>query len=61
MDLRPEISVVIPIYNEQDSVQELHQQLTQSLEGLGRAYEIILSTRFERRTLSSLAIKPDAR
>jgi len=42
MDLRPEISVVIPIYNEEDSVQELHRQLTQSLEGLGRPYEIIL-------------------
>jgi glycosyltransferase involved in cell wall biosynthesis len=42
MDLRPEISVVIPIYNEEESVQELHQQLTRSLEGLGRPYEIIL-------------------
>ena len=42
MDLRPEISVVIPIYNEEDNVQDLHQQLTRSLEGLGRPYEIIL-------------------
>lgn len=42
MDLRPEISVVIPIYNEEDNLQDLHQQLTRSLEGLGRPYEIIL-------------------
>ncbi|HLA79351.1 MAG TPA: glycosyltransferase family 2 protein [Vicinamibacteria bacterium] len=42
MDLRPEISVVVPIYNEEDNLQDLYQQLTDSLEALGRPYEIIL-------------------
>ncbi len=42
MDLRPEISVVIPVYNEEDNLQDLCRQLTESLEGLGRPFEVIL-------------------
>ena len=40
--LRPEISVVIPVYNEVENVPDLHRELTRALEGLGRPYEIIV-------------------
>jgi len=35
------ISVVIPLYNEEDNVKELHQRLKEVLEQLGLEYEII--------------------
>jgi len=37
----PELSVIIPIYDEQDSIELLHEQLHTELESLGRRYEII--------------------
>ncbi len=37
----PELSVIIPIFDEQDSIEPLHEQLHAELEGLGRPYEII--------------------
>ncbi len=37
----PEISVVVPLYNEESSVNELHERLTKVLSGLQRSYEII--------------------
>jgi glycosyltransferase involved in cell wall biosynthesis len=36
-----DISVVIPLYNEQESLAELHARLTSVLSGLGNSYEII--------------------
>ena len=42
MDPRPEISVVVPLYNEAPNVEELHRELSASLAGLGRPYEILL-------------------
>jgi glycosyltransferase involved in cell wall biosynthesis len=39
---RPEISVVVPLYNEADNVDDLHRELTRALEGLGRPYELLL-------------------
>ncbi|MGC8781005.1 MAG: glycosyltransferase family 2 protein, partial [Anaerolineae bacterium] len=38
----PEISVVIPLYNEADNVEPLYAELTAALEPLGRAYEVIV-------------------
>jgi glycosyltransferase involved in cell wall biosynthesis len=35
------ISVVVPLYNEEASVVELHERLTKVLTGLGRSYEIL--------------------
>ncbi len=35
------ISVVIPLYNEEENVEELHRRLKVALEGTGRGYEII--------------------
>jgi glycosyltransferase involved in cell wall biosynthesis len=42
MRMRPELSVVIPIYNEVASVEELHRQLTDTLTAWGRPYEVIV-------------------
>ena len=36
-----ELSVVIPIYNEQDNIEQLYRDLKQVLEGLGKSYEIV--------------------
>jgi glycosyltransferase involved in cell wall biosynthesis len=38
----PYLSVVIPLFEEQDNVSELYAQLTAALEPLGRPYEILL-------------------
>ncbi len=37
----PEVSVVVPLYNEQDNLGELHRRLDLSLRSLGISYEII--------------------
>jgi undecaprenyl-phosphate 4-deoxy-4-formamido-L-arabinose transferase len=37
----PGISVVIPVFNEAESLERLHARLRRVLDGLGRAYEII--------------------
>ena len=42
MNARPEISVVVPLYNEADNVADLHRELTLALESMGRPYEILL-------------------
>jgi glycosyltransferase involved in cell wall biosynthesis len=42
MSLSPIVSVVIPLYNEEENVDDLHRQLTASLEPMGLPYELIL-------------------
>jgi glycosyltransferase involved in cell wall biosynthesis len=37
----PEISVVVPVYNEEDSVTPLYEAITAALEPTGRSYEIL--------------------
>jgi glycosyltransferase involved in cell wall biosynthesis len=37
----PELSVFLPVYNEQDNIEQLSIRLTDALEALGRSYEII--------------------
>jgi len=37
----PEISVVVPLYNEQENVNELHRRLDLALQSLGTSYEIV--------------------
>lgn len=39
---RPHISLVIPLYNEQDSIPELYQQVSVALEAYGQPYEVIV-------------------
>ncbi len=38
---RPEISVFLPVYNEEENIEPLNEKLTQALDALGRPYEII--------------------
>jgi undecaprenyl-phosphate 4-deoxy-4-formamido-L-arabinose transferase len=38
---RPDLSVVIPVYNEVSTLEELHHRLERTLKGLSRSYEII--------------------
>jgi len=38
----PELSVVIPVYNEAPNLEALHREFTAALAGTGRAYELIL-------------------
>lgn len=42
-DLRqaPWLSVVIPFYNEEESIRPLHDRIAEVLDGLGRAYEVV--------------------
>lgn len=40
-DKPPDISVVIPIYNEEASLERLYMELTQALEAYGRPYEVV--------------------
>jgi undecaprenyl-phosphate 4-deoxy-4-formamido-L-arabinose transferase len=41
-DAVPHLSVVVPVYEEEGSIAELHARTTAALEGLGRPYELIL-------------------
>ena len=41
MTTRPQLSVVVPAFNEVESLPELHRELTAALESLGRSWEII--------------------
>ncbi len=43
MTQNPYISIVIPVHNEQEVLEELYTRLTQSLDKLGKPYEIILT------------------
>lgn len=41
MEPKIEISAVVPVYNEVDSLEEMHSQLSEALRGMGRSYEIL--------------------
>lgn len=41
--IKPYISIVIPVYNEQDVLENLYQRLTTVLDKLGKPYEILLT------------------
>jgi dolichol-phosphate mannosyltransferase len=38
----PDLSVVIPLYNEEENIRELYRRVTASLQALGLEYEIVL-------------------
>jgi polyisoprenyl-phosphate glycosyltransferase len=40
-DPRPTLSVVIPVYNEQENLPPLYERLTVTLDGIGLSYEIL--------------------
>ena len=41
MEPKIEISAVVPVYNEVDSLEEMHSQLTAAMRGMGRSYELL--------------------
>jgi glycosyltransferase involved in cell wall biosynthesis len=41
MENQKELSVVVPLYNEEGNVKELHKKIKEALEKLGKSYEII--------------------
>jgi undecaprenyl-phosphate 4-deoxy-4-formamido-L-arabinose transferase len=43
MSKHPYISVVIPVHNEEENLEELYSRLTQTLDNLNKTYEIILT------------------
>lgn len=64
MSATPEISVVIPVYNEEQCLPALFARLYRTLDGLGRPYEIIFTNDGSRdRSLALLkdrhALRPD--
>ena len=40
--MRPDLSVVVPVYNEAESLPELADQIRQSLDGAGLSFEVWL-------------------
>jgi len=40
--MAPELSIVIPVYNESENIAPLYQEVTAALAELGRAYEVIV-------------------
>ena len=41
--MRPYLSIVIPVYNEESNLENLYQRLTNVLDGIGKPYEILLT------------------
>jgi undecaprenyl-phosphate 4-deoxy-4-formamido-L-arabinose transferase len=41
--MNPYLSVVVPVYNEEENLEQLYQRLTQALDALGKSYEIIFT------------------
>ena len=41
-EARPGVSVVVPLYNEAENLEDLHRQLTAALEPTGRSFELVL-------------------
>ena len=42
--MSPEFSIVVPLYNEEENIEELYARLTQVLRELRKGYELILVT-----------------
>ncbi len=61
----PELSVVIPVYNEKDNLEELYLRLKEAMEGLKKDYEIIFvddgSTDGSAELLDHIASKPGSK
>lgn len=49
----PEISVVVPLFNEEENLDELYRRLTQSLTAIGATYELVLVNDGSRDTTES--------
>jgi len=55
----PEVSVVVPVYNELENLEILHESLVYAMDGMGRSYEILIvddgSTDGSRQLLREMA------
>jgi glycosyltransferase involved in cell wall biosynthesis len=38
----PAVSVVVPVFNEERTLEEVYRRVTETLEALGRPYEVIV-------------------
>lgn len=59
--MKPELSILIPVYNEEDNIQILLSEIEQALDPMGRPYEVIMvddgSTDRSRALLEELAAR----
>ncbi len=55
--MQPELSVVVPLYNEEESLRPLHAAITQSVGPLGLEYEIIFVDDGSRDATASVAVE----
>ncbi|MDD5489251.1 MAG: glycosyltransferase, partial [Candidatus Moranbacteria bacterium] len=60
---KPYLSIVVPLYNEEGNVKELHRKIVEALRALGKTFEIVFiddgstdKTREIARTLSPLKL-----
>lgn len=40
--MSPAVSIVVPVFNEEENLAELHRRITEVMEGAGEAYELLL-------------------
>ena len=52
---RPELSIVIPLFNEEENIHELHRRVSESLTALGMTYEVVFVNDGSRDRTAELA------
>ncbi|MGH8285164.1 MAG: glycosyltransferase family 2 protein [Steroidobacteraceae bacterium] len=55
--MHPELSIVVPLYNEQESLPPLHEAITRAVEPLGIAYEIVFVDDGSRDATAAIAVE----
>jgi glycosyltransferase involved in cell wall biosynthesis len=55
--MQPDLSVVVPLYNEEESLRPLHESITRSLAPLGLAYEIVFVDDGSRDATAAIAVE----
>jgi glycosyltransferase involved in cell wall biosynthesis len=55
--MQPDLSVVVPLYNEEESLRPLHAAITQSVAQLGLAYEIVFVDDGSRDATATVALE----
>ena len=55
--MQPELSVVVPLFNEEESLRPLHAAITQSVAQLGLAYEIVFVDDGSRDATAAVALE----
>ena len=52
---RPELSIVIPLFNEEENIHELHRRVSEALTALGMTYEVVFVNDGSRDRTAELA------